>query len=307
MKIDRLMTIIVILLNRKKVTARELAERFEVSIRTIYRDIDTIDLAGIPIISYPGQNGGFGIMENYKLSHQLLTPSNLCSLMTTLSGINQSLDDSELDASIEKFRTLIPEDQADAFNFHKDQLIIDMPSWANSTKEKETIKKLRAAISQHHLVKIEYRNYQSQVSSRVIEPMTIIFKGYTWHLFAYCRLKADFRVFKISRIKHIQIEEEKYSRRASRYQDIIASKEESQTLHITFKFQPQVRSRVEDIFTEDNIQVLKDGTLIVTASFPNHEWVYSLILSFGEHVEILGPELVKHSIISSIKSMSEKY
>lgn len=82
MKIDRMMTIIVMLLNRKRVTAKELADKFEVSVRTIYRDIDAIDMAGVPIISHSGNNGGFGILENYKLDHQLLTPNNLCSLLT---------------------------------------------------------------------------------------------------------------------------------------------------------------------------------------------------------------------------------
>ncbi len=87
MRIDRMMTIIVILLNRKRVTAKELAKKFEVSVRTIYRDIDAIDMAGIPIISYAGNNGGFGIMENYKLDNQLLTLNNLCSLLTALKGL----------------------------------------------------------------------------------------------------------------------------------------------------------------------------------------------------------------------------
>ena len=93
MKIDRMMTIIVILLNRNRVTAKELAEKFEVSVRTIYRDIDAIDMAGIPIISYSGNNGGFGIMDNYKLNHQLLTPNNLCSLLSTLQGFNETFED----------------------------------------------------------------------------------------------------------------------------------------------------------------------------------------------------------------------
>ncbi len=111
MKIDRMMTIIVMLLNRKRVTAKELADKFEVSVRTIYRDIDAIDMAGVPIISYSGNNGGFGIMENYKLDHQLLTPNNLCSLLTALQGINYTFEDIELESSIEKLRTLIPKDE----------------------------------------------------------------------------------------------------------------------------------------------------------------------------------------------------
>ena len=86
MKIDRMLTIIVMLLNRDRVSAKELSEKFEVSVRTIYRDIDTINMAGIPIISYPGNNGGFGIMENYKLNHQLMTLDN--QLYYVMVGLN---------------------------------------------------------------------------------------------------------------------------------------------------------------------------------------------------------------------------
>ncbi len=192
MKIDRMMTIIVMLLNRKRVTAKELADKFEVSVRTIYRDIDAIDMAGVPIISHSGNNGGFGILENYKLDHQLLTPNNLCSLLTALQGINYTFEDIELESSIEKLRTLIPKDETHHLDLNMEQIIISMPSWANTSKEKTHIKKIRNAISLSHVITIEYRNYMNEISTRQIEPMSIVFKGYTWHLFAYCRLKKRF-------------------------------------------------------------------------------------------------------------------
>ena len=109
MKIERMLTIIVMLLNRNRVTANELAEKFEVSIRTIYRDIETINLAGIPIISHAGNNGGFSIYEDYKLNNQVLPLNNLSSLLSVLKDINSTLDDSELDSSIEKLQNIVPE------------------------------------------------------------------------------------------------------------------------------------------------------------------------------------------------------
>ncbi len=308
MKIDRMMTIIVMLLNRKRVTAKELAEKFEVSVRTIYRDIDAIDLAGIPIISYSGNNGGFGIMDNYKLNHQLLTPSNLISLLTALQGINYSFEDIELDSSIEKLRNLIPKDETHHLDLNMEQIIISMPSWADTSKQKKLVKDIRSAMNFSKVISIEYRNYMNEVSTRQIEPMSIIFKGYTWHLFAYCQLKNDFRVFRISRILNMQIEDILFERREKSYlafED--ESKKEELSTSITFKFDPQVRSKVEDIFTRDSIQFLNTGEMIVTAQFPDQEWYLSLILSFGEFVEVLGPEDIRQNVASRAKAMYEKY
>jgi predicted DNA-binding transcriptional regulator YafY len=290
------------------VTAKELSEKFEVSVRTIYRDIDAIDMAGIPIISYAGNNGGFGIMENYKLNHQLLTPSNLTSLLTALQGINYTFEDIELESSIEKLRNLIPKDKTHHLDLNMEQIIISMPPWANTSKQKRLVKEIRQAISLSHVITIEYRNYMNEVSKRQIEPMSIIFKGYTWHLFAYCHLKKDFRVFRISRIFSMQTEDMLFERREKSYIEV---EEESNNpddmTSITLKFDSQVRTRVEDIFASENIQFLKTGEMIVTAQFPDKRWYLSLIMSFGEHIEVLGPEHIRQTVASKVKSMYEKY
>ncbi len=250
MKIDRMLTIIVILLNRSRISAKELAEKFEVSVRTVYRDIEAINMAGIPIISYPGNNGGFGIMENYKLNHQLLTLNNLYSILSALKGINSTLEDVELESSIEKLRNLIPQDKTHHLDLHMEQIIIGMPPWAYTSKQKQLVKKnIRNTITQSQLITITYRNYTNATSTRQIEPMSLVFKGYTWYLFAYCHLKTDFRVFRISRIIDLQVEDVRFKRREKSYQEIEeASKKLVSLTCITLKFAPQVRTRVEDIF-----------------------------------------------------------
>lgn len=308
MKIDRMLTIIVMLLNRSRISAKELAEKFEVSVRTIYRDIDSINMAGIPIISYSGNNGGFGIMENYKLNHQLLTLNSLCSILSALKGINATLKDVEIESSIEKLRNLIPQDKEHHLDLHMEQIIIGMQPWAYNTKQKELVKTIRQAIGQSQLITMTYRNYTNDTSTRQIEPMSLVFKGYTWYLFAYCRLKADFRVFRISRILDVQVEDATFERREKSYQEMEeASLEQVSFTSMTLKFTPQVRARVEDIFDRETIEVLNTGELIVTTQFPEKEWYVSLILSFGEHVEVLGPEGVRQTIAAKVKSMHQTY
>ena len=307
MKIDRMLTIIVILLNRNRISARELAEKFEISVRTVYRDIDAINMAGIPIISYPGNNGGFGIMENYKLNHQLLTLNNLCSLLSALKGMNSTLEDIELESSIEKLRSLIPHDKSDQVNLQMEQVIIELP-WRYTSKQKRQIQVIRNAITELQLLTITYRNYANETSTRQIEPMSLLFKGYTWYLFAYCNLRTDFRVFRISRIIDLQVEKEPFKRRKKSYHEIEqASRKHISLTSIILKFAPEVRARVEDYFDKENIEVLNTGELIVNAQFPEKEWYYSLIFSFGEHVEVLGPERVRRAVASRIKLMQEKY
>jgi predicted DNA-binding transcriptional regulator YafY len=308
MKIDRMLTIIVMLLNRNRISAKELAEKFGISVRTVYRDIEAIDMAGIPIISYPGNNGGFGIIENYKLDHQLLTLNNLCSMLSALKGINSTLEDVELESSIEKLRNLIPQDKTQHLDLHMEQIIIGMQPWAFTSKQKQRVKVIQNAITGSQLITITYRNYANESSSRQLEPMSLVLKGYTWYLFAYCRLKTDFRVFRISRIIDLQVEDVLFTRKKKSYHEIEeASKKQVSLTSITLKFAPQVRTRVEDVFDRENIEILNSGELIVTAQFPEKEWYFAMIFSFGEHVEVLGPERVRRVVASRIKSMYEKY
>ena len=308
MKIDRMLTIIVMLLNRSRISAKELAEKFGISVRTVYRDIETINMAGIPIISYPGNNGGFGIIENYKLDHQLLTLNNLCSMLSALKGINSSLEDVELESSIEKLRNLIPHDKTHHLDLRMEQIIIGMQPWAYNSKQKQLVKLIQNAITQTQLIKISYRSYANETSIRQIEPMSLVFKSYTCYLFAYCYLKEDFRVFRISRIIDLQIEDVIFTRKEKSYHEIEeASKKQVSLTNITLKFASKVRARVEDVFDRENIEILNTGELIVSGQFPEKEWCFALIFSFGEYVEVLGPETVRREVASRIRSMNEKY
>lgn len=303
-----MLTIIVMLLNRNRISATELAEKFEISVRTVYRDIDAINMAGIPIISYPGNNGGFGIVDNYKLSHQLLTLNNLCSILSALKNMNSTIENSELDASIEKLRNLIPEDKTNHFDQHMEQVIIDMMPWANSSKQKDLVKIIQNAIAQSKIISITYRNFSNEKSTRQLEPMSVIFKNYAWYLFAYCQLKMEFRLFKISRMIDLKVDETRFTRREKSYREIEQeSKKDVSLVSLTLKFTSQVRVRVEDVFDRENIEYLDTGEMIVTAQFPEMEWNFGLIFSFGEHVEVLGPERVRLAIAAKIKSMNDKY
>ncbi|MBP1039995.1 YafY family transcriptional regulator [Vagococcus sp. BWB3-3] len=308
MKIERMLTIIVMLLNRNRVTAHELSEKFEVSVRTIYRDIETINLAGIPIISHSGNNGGFSIYESYKLNHQVLTLNNMSSLLSTLKDINATVDDIELESSIEKLENIVPKNKSDHLKLHMEQIIIDLHPYGNTPDQKALVKALRKAITQTNLLTIDYRNYDNIVSSRQVEPMSLVFKNYTWYLFAYCLLKEDFRTFRVSRISDFHIENHSFERREKSYHEITASlNEQTAMTTIVLKISPKMKSRVEDVFNKEDITILETGELLIEASFPEKEWLFSLIFSFGEHIEVLAPKELRQTITSKLELMTEKY
>jgi len=308
MKIERMLTIIVMLLNRNRVTADELAQKFEVSVRTIYRDIETINLAGIPIISHSGNNGGFSIYENYKLNHQVLTLNNLSSLLSVLKDINSTVDDIELESSIEKLENIIPKNKADELKLHMEQIIIDLHPFGESLEQKSLVKTLRKSITQTDILMIDYRNYNNIVSKRRVEPMSLIFKNYTWYLFAYCLLKEDFRIFRVSRISDFHIENQSFERREKSYHEIrTLLNEQTIMTTIVLKISSIMQSRVEDIFNKEDISVLETGELLVKATLPEKEWLFSLIFSFGEHVEVLAPKEMREAIASKLRLMAEKY
>ena len=308
MKIDRLLSIIIMLLNRDKIPAKELADKFEVSIRTIYRDIDTINQAGIPIISYQGNNGGFGIIDNYKIDRQLLTLKDIFSILSALKGINTTLEDTELDNAIEKITTLVPKEKSDMMKLHCEQLVIDVLPWGFTHKQKERIKLIHNSIIDNRVIDFIYSNTKNETIRRSVEPMTLIFKGYAWYLFGYCLIKKDFRLFRLSRMKDIKFLNQTFERKDVSYQAFTMPDENSLPMtELVLKFAPHLRTRVEDFFDEEGITIQDDGYLIVKTAFPEDEWVYSTLLSYGENVEVLHPPHIKKIILEKAKKIVLNY
>jgi predicted DNA-binding transcriptional regulator YafY len=310
MKIDRLLSIVVILLNQDNVTAKELADRFEVSIRTIYRDIETINMSGIPIVSNQGRYGGFSILKNYKISHQLLTLDDMISIATALKNIGNFTQNKDVGLTIDKISNLVPEDKKEEFDYYFNEIIIcDLPwGYRTNLKDKEKFRILYEKIVEEKLLNIEYRDSYEDITGRNIEPMSLVLKGFNWYVFAYCHLREDYRFFRLSRIYKIKLLEEKFIRREMSYEDF---KERSNSnynmVELVLKFSPEVSQRVADFFYEEDTIIEKNGCKIVKVSYPEDEWVYSMILSYGEYVEVVEPLHIKKIIKERARKIYEKY
>jgi predicted DNA-binding transcriptional regulator YafY len=301
MKINRLLEITIILLNRKSVTARELADRFEVSTRTIYRDLDVLSSAGVPVYTNKGNGGGISLLEDYSLNRTLLSEQESESLILALKTL-QATKFPEIDMALDKIGGLFKHTDA------ADWVDIDLSPWGSQPNEYNKFSHIKQAILKRQLISFCYINSNGDRSMRSMEPMRLIFKGQAWYLWGYCRVKKDFRVFRISRMKELVLCPENFQRRrqeAPVVDDVAAQPVRSMNLRL--KFNPEVLYRVYDDFDDAMIEKNEDGSCELSVTFPIGDWVYGFILSFGESVEVLEPEHIRLTIQKKLKKALENY
>ncbi|OGU81012.1 MAG: hypothetical protein A2499_09770 [Stygiobacter sp. RIFOXYC12_FULL_38_8] len=308
MRIDRMLGIVVLLLNRERVSAKYLADRFEISVRTVYRDIEAINMAGIPIVAYAGNNGGFSIMENYRLDRQVLTLQDMTSILTALKGVSPTLDDSDIDNVTEKILSLVPDDKMELLKQRFEEFCIDIMPWGQKQQPKEYLKELQIAVSQKKLVCFDYRNSKGEFAKRTVEPMTLVYKGFGWYLFAFCKVKNDYRIFKLVRMSNLVTEEEYFKRKNKSYHDFMKlSSDKSQFINIVLRYSAEIKAQVEEYFDEGTIEYQDDGSMIVRIAMPNDNWLHSIILGSGEHVEVLEPEYLRNIIKEKAEKICMNY
>lgn len=299
MKLDRILSILIILLAREQVQAKELAEKFEVSMRTIYRDIDAINQAGIPIVSFQGYRGGIGILEGYKLDNNILTINDMATLVNALKSITSSYKDVNNEILLQKLKSVVPESKLKAFNLKTQQVFIDFSPWGNEEKLKLKIDTLKNAINESKLITCSYRDMKGLITDRRLEPHTIILKGRNWYLYAYCNTRNNFRLFKISRIANLCVLDETFQQRELDLEDLPWDKgwnSPAATIKLVLKFQKDQRALAEEINEGENIKIDEKGCYIIETFYPEDNGLYSYLLGFGDSVEVIEPLHVREKI-----------
>jgi len=310
MKTDRLLSIVVYLLNRDLVSASKLAERFNVSVRTIQRDMETINLAGIPVISVQGPLGGYGIMDGYKMDRRLVTADDLFFIITALRGIGDSLGDRRIDDTLEKMRGFASTAENGGFKDREEKLHIDFSMLGGGPDQRQTFKTIQAAVNSDRLLKIDYTNSRLERESRIVEPMTIVFQWRAWYLYAYCRLREGYRLFRISRIREPEILAERFLRRSRSFEDFSrdnAPEKTGKVIELTLKFSEKITPLVEEFFNKENLERAEDGGLIARTRMPEDGWMYGYILSYGAYVEVLEPPHIRDIIKTAAGQISRIY
>ena len=307
MKIERLLAITVILLNRRKVTAKELADRFEVSVRTIYRDIETLNGAGIPVISTQGHEGGLTIPDNYKLSRQLLTFDDMLSLLSALKGVNRTLKNDDIERVIDKVTALIPSEKETVYRNHADSFVIDITPWGNGDYHRDNIQKVHEAVTGSLLLDFAYTDANGRNSKRQVEPHTLLYKGFTWYMLGFCLNRQDFRLFRLSRMRTLSTTNKQFVRRQLAPLDHFFAQDSRPMIDLTLKFAQKMRIKTEDHFAPAQLRYEPDGSIIATFTLPEDDWLMSFILSFGSDVEVLSPPRWREAIRDKCLVMHNLY
>lgn len=291
MKLDRLLAITMLLLNRKRVSAKELSDRFEVSLRTIYRDVETIQFAGIPVVSYPGSTGGYEIMDRYRLDRQFLSFEELNAIVVALKGIRTTMEDREIEPLLDKVGAMLGKSERDRATGAADRLVIDINPWS-SEADKAKLASLKNAIRDHRVVRFSYTSGDGSQSIRSCEPMRLVLKGYVWYVYGYCLLREDFRIFRLSRIRDLDVTGPSFQRREEPPQGELlrwGRRMHDRMLNLVLQFSPQLRAKVEDHFEPDEIEQQPDGTVIVRIARPDEPWLYTYLLGYGADARVLEP------------------
>ena len=297
MKDNRLFRILYYILERGKVTASELANKFEVSVRTIYRDIDSISSAGIPIYATQGKGGGIEIAEDFVLSKSLLSKNEKQRIMSALQGLDHT--------AIQHENELLTKLSALFKMKNTSWIEVDFNNWQNNKRYEKVFNDIKSAILNKNIISFSYFSSNEEETNRSVKPVRLLFKSQDWYLYALCLLRHDFRYFKLSRIKNLEISAEKFE---DSFENMILKKEMSHenTVHIKVKFDRKVAFRVYDELngeiTEDN-----DGNLYTEIEVPNDYNLYNYIFSFGDGAEVLEPKEIRMQIKEMINKMSEKY
>lgn len=294
---NRLFEIVYILIQKKKVTAKELANRFEVSTRTIYRDIEILSRANIPVYATKGKEGGIGILDEYVLNKTILTEEEQNQILFALQGMKKVAGQDEKD-TLRKLSRL--------FNKSVDDWIrIDFSNWGKDNEKEKRFNMIKTAILNKNQIEFVYYNSNGEKSQRTVEPLQVWFKDKSWYLIAYCKMKQDYRIFKIARIKEIKILEEHFKRELQ--QENKKEEYKFKTVTLELEISKKMAYRVYDEFEDREINKKEDGSFIINVEYPENEWVYGYILSFGEYVKVLSPERVKRTIKDKIEKILKNY
>lgn len=297
MKDNRLFRILYYILEKGKVTASELADKFEVSVRTIYRDIDSISSAGIPIYALQGKGGGIEIAEDFVLSKSLLSENEKQQIMSALQGLDNT--------TIQRENELLTKLSALFKMKNTSWIEVDFNNWQNNKMYEKTFDDIKSAILSKNIISFTYFSSNEKEIDRSVKPVRLLFKSQDWYLYALCLLRNDFRYFKLSRIKNLEIHTEKFD---DSFEDAILKKEmpHENTVHIKVKFDRKVAFRVYD---EINGEIIEDdeGNLYAEIEIPNNYNLFNYIFSFGDGAEVLEPKEIRMQIKEMINKMAGKY
>ena len=299
MKMERLIGILSILLHRENVTAPELAEQFEVSRRTIQRDIESLCRAGIPISTAQGAGGGISIMEGYRVDRTVLTAPEMQAILAGLRSLDSVSGTRRYAQLMEKLSAgtgaLVPGGA---------HMLIDLSSWYKTSLPPK-IELIQEAIEQHRAIRFTYFSPKGE-SVRTVEPYYLVFHWSTWYVWGWCRMRGDFRLFKLNRMTELTAGE-LFEPRFAPLPDLEPERIFPIKYQVTVLFDSSCRWRLVEEYGADRFTVEPDRRLRFTGGFPDADSVLSWVLTFGDKAELLEPEELREYLGALTKALADRY
>ena len=308
MKVDRLISIVLVLLDKNRISAQELADMFEVSLRTIYRDIDAIELAGIPIRSTSGVGGGFEIMPNYKIDKKVFSTADLSAILIGLSSISNMIQSDELRNTLAKVKSFIPTERAKEIELKVNQIYIDFSQWIGNSNIQSYIEIIKVALQENKLLSFDYIAHRGNKTIRVVEPYQLVLKSTHWYVYGYCLKRNDFRLFRLSRMSTLQKQKETfiprdYQKPKLEFADVLATLQ----TNIKIRIHKSIVDRVLDYCPYENFIPDDKEHYIVSFPFIENDYYYDIVLSFGDKCECLEPLHVREKMKQRIYDIASLY
>lgn len=308
MKLERMIAIIMLLLQREKMGGKELAELFEVSLRTIYRDIETINQAGIPIVTSSGVGGGIGIMNEYKIEKGFFTIKDISTMLMGLGFISNTLSGEETTATLAKVKSFIPEDKQHEITLKANQISFDLSAWLGSNDLQTKVEVIRTALEHCSILSFMYLSAKGDKVMRTLEPHRLLLKENHWYVQGYCLIRQQFRVFKLSRISELERTEDRFIMREippafSEFTDTMSRKMQK----IKLQFDHSILDRMLDYCGEENIIPLGNGKFYAYFDFIEDDYGYGILMSFGDKCQCIEPEHVRNEMKRRLNDSIKAY
>ena len=299
MKMERLIGILSILLQREKVTAPELAEQFEVSRRTIQRDVESLCRAGIPISTTQGAGGGISIMQGYRVDRTLLTTPELQAILAGLKSLDSVSGTRRYTQLMEKLSA-----GSGALVSGGAHMLIDLSSWYKTSLPPK-IELIREAIEQRRILCFTYFSPKEE-SVRRIEPYYLVFHWSAWYVWGWCQTRKDFRLFKLNRMTGL-VSGDAFLPRPAPLPDLDPNRIFPAMYQVTVLFDSCCRWRLVEEYGPDRFTVEPDGRLRFCGGFPDADSALSWVLTFGDKAELLGPYELRERLAILVGTLANRY
>ena len=300
MKLDRLLGILITLLQNDRISAPFLAEKFEVSRRTISRDIDALCQAGIPVVTQQGGNGGISIAEGYRLDKSVLTKDELSSIIAALKGLGTVSEKSQIERMLDKFSA-----NKDTVISLRENVMIDLSSHYKGSLTGK-IDMLKQSIRESRLIEFTYY-YDHGESHRHIEPYFIAFQWASWYVFGFCLERQDWRLFKLNRLWDLKQSGQSFTPREIPTEKRDLNAQFTDHLKLVALFDPSIKYQLIDTYGPSSFIETESGKLLLEIGYTNRDFTMNWLLGFGDKVKVLEPADMAEEIHRIAKNIVESY